>query len=59
MLSTQIAKKYGKAWEVQVLNTNDPIFNDIRKSDILWEFQNEKERAKEPRADFLNWEGLS
>ncbi|MGM9907214.1 hypothetical protein [Limosilactobacillus sp.] len=46
LLSTQIAQKYGKAWKVQVTNTSDPIFSDIRKSDILWEFQNGKEKGQ-------------
>lgn len=45
LLSTQIAKKYGCAWKVQVTNTYDPIFDDIRKSDILWEFHNGKEKG--------------
>lgn len=45
LVSKQIAQRYGKAWKVQVTNTDDPIFNDMRKSDILWEFQNGKEKG--------------
>ncbi len=45
LVSKQIAQRYGKAWKVQVTNTYDPIFDDMRKSDILWEFQNGKEKG--------------
>lgn len=44
-LSTQVAKRYGKIWKVQVLNTYDPVFDDLHKSDILWQFQNGKEKG--------------
>lgn len=45
LVSKQIAQRYGKAWKVQVTNTYDPVFDDMRKSDILWEFQNGKEKG--------------
>ena len=46
LLSTQIAKKYGNAWKVQVLSTNAPAFSNLRKRDILWQFQNGKEKGR-------------
>lgn len=57
-LSTQIAQKYGKAWKVTVLNTYDPIFNDIQKSDILWEFQNGKEEGQGTQSGLFKLERI-
>lgn len=58
LVSAQIAKKYGSPWKVQVLNTSDPIFDDLQKSDILWEFHNGKEHGKGSQGKLFKLERL-